>query len=253
MPLARGKYAFGFCDKTGFRYNLNELVDEVKNGVKTGLKVGRDVSDPDHPQNFLGRLRIHDPQSLANARPDRFSDSVTVTFPTFDVSTLTQVNVGFGVGRAGNLTTTGAPVQSQNTSLQLSAVFGVGAVGSMSVSTGSATTYTVTVASGTNSYGSGNKYYIAGLSGASPTLTLNEGQTYRFDQSDSSNSGHPFRFSTTANGTHGGGSQYTTGVTVNGTAGNAGAYVEITVASGAPTLYYYCTNHSGMGGQANTP
>ena len=106
MPLARGKYAFGFCDKTGFRYNLNELVDEVKNGVKTGLKVGRDVSDPDHPQNFLGRLRIHDPQSLANARPDRFSDSVTVTFPTFDVSTLTRVNVGFGIGRAGNLTTT---------------------------------------------------------------------------------------------------------------------------------------------------
>ena len=28
---------------------------------------------------------------------------------------------------------------------------------------------------------------------------------------------------------------------------------EITVAAGAPTLYYYCTNHSGMGGQANTP
>ena len=28
---------------------------------------------------------------------------------------------------------------------------------------------------------------------------------------------------------------------------------QITVASGAPTLYYYCTNHSGMGGTANTP
>ena len=63
MPLARGKYAYGFCDRTGFRYDLNELVDEVKNGVRTGLKVGRDVADQDHPQNFLGRLRIHDPQS----------------------------------------------------------------------------------------------------------------------------------------------------------------------------------------------
>ena len=60
------------------------------------------------------------------------------------------------------------------------------------------------------------------------------------------------RFSTTANGTHGGGSEYTTGVTTNGTPGSAGAYTQITVASGAPTLYYYCTNHSGMGWTANT-
>ena len=117
----------------------------------------------------------------------------------------------------------------------------------------SGTTYTVTVASGTNGYGTGNKYYIAGLSGASPTLTLNEGSSYRFDQSDNSNSNHPLKFSTTANGTHGGGSEYTTGVTYNGTPGNAGAYTQITVASGAPTLYYYCQFHSGMGGQANTP
>ena len=49
------------------------------------------------------------------------------------------------------------------------------------------------------------------------------------------------------------GSEYTTGVTTSGTAGQAGAYVQITVANSAPTLYYYCTNHSGMGGTANTP
>jgi len=28
------------------------------------------VVDPDHPQNFLGRLKITDPQSLRNPRPD---------------------------------------------------------------------------------------------------------------------------------------------------------------------------------------
>mgnify|MGYP003140459839 CR=1 FL=1 len=84
-------------------------------------------------------------------------------------------------------------------------------------------------------------------------LLLFKGSTYRFDQSDSSNSGHPIRFSTTSDGSHGGGSEYTTGVTTNGTPGNAGAYTQIVVASSAPTLYYYCTNHSGMGGQANTP
>ena len=97
----------------------------------------------------------------------------------------------------------------------------------------------------------GNKYFIDGSE--TPTLNLYEGSTYRFDQSDSSNSGHPIRFSTTSDGSHGGGSEYTTGVTTNGTPGNAGAYTQIVVASSAPTLYYYCTNHSGMGGQANTP
>ena len=139
MPLARGKYAFGFCDKTGFRYKLSDLVFEFRNGVKTGLRVGNDVADPDNPQNFLGRIRINAPQSLSNARPDRFSDSVTITFPTFDVSTLTQVNVGFGIGRVGEVTTSGAPVPAQNGSLQLSAVFGVGSAGNMSI--GPASTY----------------------------------------------------------------------------------------------------------------
>jgi hypothetical protein len=108
-------------------------------------------------------------------------------------------------------------------------------------------TYTVKVVSD-----SGNKYRFDDFGTSAVTLDLQEGGTYTFDQSDSSNSGHPFRFSTTSDGTHGSGSEYTTGVTTNGTAGQAGAYTRITVASGAPTLYYYCAVHSGMGGQANT-
>tara|TARA_R100001015_G_C4600694_1_gene155630 strand:+ start:55 stop:1263 length:1209 start_codon:yes stop_codon:yes gene_type:complete len=121
-------------------------------------------------------------------------------------------------------------------------------------------TFTITVVSGNPSnhpyynVGSSNKFAINGSTAtADVTLELYEGNTYRFDQSDSSNSGHPLRLSTTANGTHGGGSEYTTGVTTNGTPGQAGAYTEITVADGAPTLYYYCTNHSAMGWTANTP
>jgi|TARA_B100000963_G_C22191217_1_gene478921 hypothetical protein len=71
MSYAKAKHAFGFCDKTGFRYPLKDLVPEYNNGVKTGFLVGRDVVDPDQPQNFLGRIKINDPQSLRNPRPDR--------------------------------------------------------------------------------------------------------------------------------------------------------------------------------------
>jgi hypothetical protein len=70
MPRAAGKYAYGYCDKTGFRYPLADLVWEYKDGVKTGMRVGKDVVDPDHPQNFLGRVKIFDPQSLVDPRPD---------------------------------------------------------------------------------------------------------------------------------------------------------------------------------------
>lgn len=71
MAYSSGKYAYGICDRTGFRYKLKDLVFEVNNGVRTGLRVGYDVADKDHPQNFLGRLKIDDTQSLLDARPDR--------------------------------------------------------------------------------------------------------------------------------------------------------------------------------------
>ena len=104
--------------------------------------------------------------------------------------------------------------------------------------TASTIEYTVTV----QSVGGSNKYFINGEQ--QPTLELLEGNTYVFNYP----SAHPFKFSTTSNGSHGGGSEYTTGVTHN-----SSTKVTIVVASGAPTLYYYCSSHSGMGGQANTP
>ena len=107
-------------------------------------------------------------------------------------------------------------------------------------------TFTVTVAAKT---GGGNAFYINGVE--APTLTLVKSGTYRFDTSNSTTATHPFRFSTTSDGTHGGGSIYSDGVTIVGTQGESGSYIEITVASDAPTLHYFCTSHSGMGGQIN--
>ena len=108
-----------------------------------------------------------------------------------------------------------------------------------------AKTFTVTVVS----TGGGNKYVIDGVQ--QDTVMIGAGLTYKFDQSDSSNGNHPLRFATAADAA--GGTQYTTGVTAVGIPGNSGAYTQIEVAADAPsTLYYYCTNHSGMGGTANT-
>ena len=98
-------------------------------------------------------------------------------------------------------------------------------------------TFTVTV----SNPGSGNKYFIDGVQ--QDTINLAEGGTYVFNYP----SAHPFKFSTTSDGTHNSGSEYTTGVTVN-----SSTQVQITVAASAPQLYYYCQYHSGMGGQANT-
>ena len=121
-------------------------------------------------------------------------------------------------------------------------------------------TYTVKVVSD-----SGNKYRFDDFGTSAVTLDLAEGGTYTFDQSDSSMSSHPMQLSTTANGTHGGGSAYSTGVTyqLDGSTVTASAFISgfssassrkliITVAASAPTLYYYCYYHSGMGGAVNT-
>ena len=92
---ARGKYAFGFCDRTGFRYPLKDLVYEYRNGVKTGLRVGRDVMDMDHPQNFTGRVRTNDPQSLYDPRPDQLTDRGLYGFdPVGNPSDYMQMSVG---------------------------------------------------------------------------------------------------------------------------------------------------------------
>lgn len=94
-----------------------------------------------------------------------------------------------------------------------------------------------------NGTGSGSGYTLDDVE--APFLTLTPGRTYRFDQSDSSNSGHPIAFYLDAAKS----TSYSTGVTNSGvSAGSSGSYVEITVSDDTPTvLHYQCTAHGYMG------
>ena len=115
------------------------------------------------------------------------------------------------------------------------------------ISDNSVKTITVTVASKTanhpeNGNGSSSGYWLDGVE--SPELELVRGMTYKFDQADSTNSGHPFRFYTDKNKN----TSYSTGVTTNGTAGSSGAYSQIKVAYNAPNeIFYQCSAHNLMG------
>ena len=105
----------------------------------------------------------------------------------------------------------------------------------------------VTVASKDSSHpyygtGSSNGYKIDGV--FSPYLQMIPLNTYKFDQSDSSNSGHPLRFYYEADKS----TAYTTGVTTSGTPGSSGAYTQIIPTDSTPSvLFYQCSSHAHMG------
>lgn len=72
MPnrFARGKKAFGFCDRCGQRYDLGKLKPQVLKQKITNIRCCPECLDKDQPQLMLGTFPIDDPQALRNARPD---------------------------------------------------------------------------------------------------------------------------------------------------------------------------------------
>ncbi len=145
-----------------------------------------------------------------------------------------------------NIETVGDNISSVNTVAGAvtnvnSVATNISSINSVAASVGGSVTYAVTVAN----VGGVNIFLLDGVN--YPTLTLTRGFTYVFDQSDSSNAGHPLAFKN-------GSSSYTTGVTVTGTAGQAGAKVTFVVPSDAPAtgLRYYCTVHGNAMGNTIT-
>ena len=102
------------------------------------------------------------------------------------------------------------------------------------------TNYTLTVAAKSGYNETGNAFYYEGVQQAS--FSVIPGGTYVWTYP----SAHPMRLSTTSDGTHNSGSEYTTGVTTSDTT------LTLVVDANTPTtLYYYCSQHSGMGGTIN--
>ena len=87
-----------------------------------------------------------------------------------------------------------------------------------------------------------NKYFIDGVQQKS--LALQAGKTYTFTHP----SAHPIVFSTTSDGTHSSGTNYTEGVTK---VSSTETTLKVNATTSA-TLYYYCSVHSGMGGKIKT-
>lgn len=255
---ARGKKSQAISDRSGLRVPYTQLKT-----TWDGLRVSPEDWEPKNPQ-LTPAKNVVDATALFNPRPDNDPENVEIFIGfNYDPFIDPRQRPGIGVhGKGGvgkvsrfdveNTAVTGASGTGAvgTASLLITteiSVTGSSGSGEVAIDVAAVQTLAVTV----QSVDGANKYFIAGVQ--QDTLELMESRTFRFDQSDSSNSGHPLRFSSTPNGTHAGGSEYTTGVTTSGTPGNAGAYTQIVVANSAPTLYYYCSVHSGMGGTANTP
>ena len=107
------------------------------------------------------------------------------------------------------------------------------------------TVVTKTAAHPAHGSGSTLGYSIDGIE--SPELTLAVGNTYKFDQSDSSNANHPLRFYTDEAKT----AIFGSGVTTSGIPGQSGAYTQIIPLETTPNaLYYQCSAHANMGWKA---
>ena len=233
--FATGKYALALCDRCGQQFKFNQLRQEWN-----GLKTCPQCFETKHPQ-LDPSYHSADPQALPWTRPARV-EPITVF-----------------VGGSGDSSFESNGMQPSENAKKLESVFSIGEI---TISTASTTTYTVTVAS--KAGGGGNAFYIDGVQ--APSITINEGSSAIFNLSDNTVDSHPFYLSNTSDGSHNSGSVYTTGVTfkINGSSVSQSAYasgygsattraLEITVAIGAPTLYYYCSSHSGMGNSISTP
>jgi len=252
VPSAAAASAGQFLDYTG---NWSAPAGAFTGFTVTGDAGSEGVANGDTVQ-FTGGTNIGTSVTSGGATTDIVTFNLQGTIWTAvsnygtnrDIAPTDNLNIKAGI-QVGEATTT----------VVGSGVYTTGASGSDLISLDQAADLKITVVNP----GSGNKFYVDGAQQS--TVVLPRGFTYEFNQLDGTNSSplqHPLFFSTTSDGTHGGGTAYTTGVKCYGNGApvsftdyhtNFTSYtsqrsIRIRVTQNTPALYYYCYNHSGMGG-----
>jgi len=231
-----------------FTYNITGTPSSVSGADANGNTLAYDAGFADV---FVNGVRMSSSDiTISSGNSVVFASALTngdvvdiVGFGTFNVASIAASSItsgilptargGTGVGTLGSAGQA-LVVNAAANALEFANASSAEVYGFNSSFTASTIYYNVAV----QSVGGSNKYFIMGTQ--QKTLELEEGNTYIFDHP----SAHPLRFSTDSNNS----TSYTTGVTVV-----SSTRVQIVVATNAPTLYYYCNVHAGMGGQANTP
>lgn len=246
---AKGKKSQAISDRSGFRVPYRQLKTEWNN-----LRVEPEEFEPKHPQ-LTPPKNIVDAQALFQPRPDNDPENISIYIgynwfvPKVENNMMANIYdkpATIGARAKGNIGVISiefnreVAVTGVDANIALDANNEDERVASVDYSIGQNVNYTVTV----QSVEGANKYFIDTVQQS--TMLLKEGSTYVFNWSAATS--HPFRFSTTSDGTHNSGSEYTTGVVKDDSAYTT----TITVAKGAPDLYYYCSVHSGMGGAITT-
>ena len=243
----RGRDASGFLGITGslskvkivnrgFDYEGTPTI-KIVGGNGSGASVLVNMKSTDNIANFNSKFIRLDPiNTIGVSTYHKFRDHEEVVYQTND-----QLGI---------------------TGLTTNTTYFVGLIGRT-------TTYSVTVSSKTSSHpyynqGSGNGYYLLGDNyntlTQSPNLQFVRGETYVFNQNDTSSSAHALYFST-VEGSYAGNDIHEAGVTytldgvdlsysqyANGFAAASNRRVSITVDDTAPaTLYYACQQHQYMG------
>ena len=236
-----------------FTYNITGTPSSVSGADANGNTLAYDAGFADVFVNGVrmssSDITITSGNSVVFASPLTNGDVVDIVgFGTFNVASIAASSItsgilptargGTGVGTLGSAGQA-LVVNAAANALEFANASSAEVYGFNLSFVASTINYTVSV----QSVGGANKYFILGTQ--QKTLELIEGNTYIFSYP----SAHPFALSTTSDGSHGGGSEYTTGVTRDSSANT----LTFVVPASAPQLYYYCTSHSGMGGTANTP
>lgn len=94
----RPSWALGLCDRCGFSFRLNQLHVEIYDERPNGLLVCSTCLDQDQPQLQLGRLKVNDPQSLEDPRPDTGRQGSTSYFGWMPIGGATTLFVQCEVG-----------------------------------------------------------------------------------------------------------------------------------------------------------